>query len=121
MTKVTVSLPSPSEQHAPPAVGRRLAFVEVELPADRVAAEKIADGVRDVARALWVVHDTMGLSHEAALITVLAERLECEAEALDALLAMEVMVEAVDEERPAGEPNLSLRLAPAAGGKPAAA
>ena len=93
---------------------RRLAYLKVEVPADRLAAEKIADGVRDVARALWVLHENLGRRYEAALITVLAERLECEVEALDALLAMEVMVEDTGAEEPAGEPNLSLRLAPEA-------
>jgi hypothetical protein len=65
-----------------------------------------------VARALWVLHEKLDRSFEASLVTVLAERLECEVEALDALLAMEVMVEAVEEQEKAGEPNLSLRLAP---------
>jgi hypothetical protein len=36
-----------------------------------------------VARALWVLHESMG-----PLISILAERLECEVEALDALFAM---------------------------------
>jgi hypothetical protein len=48
--------------------------------------------------------------------TVLRDRLKCEVEALDALLAMNAMVEAAEEEGPAGAPNLSLRLAPEAGG-----
>jgi hypothetical protein len=97
---------------------RKLAFLKVDLPVDRIAAEKIADGVRDVAQALWVLHENLGRCDEAALITVLAERLECEVEALDAFLAMEVMVEDTGAEEPeaAAEPNLSLRLAPEAGG-----
>ncbi len=61
-----------------------------------------------------VLHEKLGRSFEAALVTVLAERLECEVEALDTLLAMEVMVEATDEKKAAGEPNLSLKLAPEA-------
>jgi hypothetical protein len=95
---------------------RKLAYLKVDLPADRVAAEKIADGVRDVARALWVLHENLGRCDEAALITVLAERLEAEVEALDLLLGMEVMVEGAGAEEPAGEANLSLRLVPDAGG-----
>jgi hypothetical protein len=95
---------------------RKLAYLKVELLGDRVPAERIANGVRDVAKALWVLHENLGRCDEAALITVLAERLECEVEALDALLAMEVMVEATEEEEPAGAPNLSLRLAPEADG-----
>jgi hypothetical protein len=95
---------------------KKLAFLEVQLPADRLAAEKIADGVRDVARALWVLYENLGRCYEAALITVLAQRLEAEVEALDALLAMDVMVEDTGaEEEPAGEPNLSQKLAPEAG------
>src|SRR5688500_18502565 len=94
---------------------KKLAFLKVELPADRLPAEKIADGVRDVAKALWVLHENLGRSYEAALITVLAQRLEAEVEALDLLLGMEVMVEDAGAEEPAGEPNLSLRLAPEAG------
>jgi hypothetical protein len=95
---------------------KKLAYLEVELPTDRLPAEKIADGVRDVAKALWVLHEKLGRSYEAAFISVLAQRLEAEVEALDLLLDMRVIVEAVDEERPSGEPNLSLRLAPVAGG-----
>ena len=95
---------------------KKLAYLEVELPVDRLPAEKIADGVRDVAKALWVLHEHLDRSYEAALITVLAERLEAEVEALDALLGMEVMVEDTGaEDEPAGEPNLSLQLAPEAG------
>ncbi len=59
------------------------------------------------------MHEKLGRCAEAALITVLAERLEAEVEALDTLLAMEVMIEDTGPEKPAaGEPNLSLRLAP---------
>ena len=98
---------------------RRLAFLKVDTSGDQVAAEAIASGIKDVARGLWVLHDYLVSEDEsdaAALVTVLRDRLECEVEALDALLAMEVMVEAAEEEEPAGAPNLSLRLAPEAGG-----
>ena len=96
---------------------QRLAYLKVEVPADRFDAERIANGVQDVARGLWVLHESMGRCDEAALITVLAERLEAEVEALDALLAMEVMVEGTgpEEQEKAATPNLSLRLAPEAG------
>ncbi len=95
---------------------RKLAYLKVGLPGDRVPAERIANGVRDVARALWVLHEKLGRSYEAALVTVLAQRLEAEVEALDLLLGMEVMVEDTGAEEPAGAPNLSLQLAPEAGG-----
>jgi hypothetical protein len=98
---------------------QRLAFLKVGTAADRIAAETIASGIKDVARGLWVLHDHLVQEDEpdaAALVTVLRDRLECEVEALDALLAMEVMVEAAEEEETAGKPNLLLRLAPEAVG-----
>jgi hypothetical protein len=96
---------------------RRLAFLKVDTSGDQVAAEVIVSGIKDVARGLWVLHDYLVQEDEpdaAALVTVLRDRLECEVEGLDALLAMEVMVKAAEEEEPAGAPHLSLRLAPAA-------
>ena len=98
---------------------QRLAFLKVDTSADRIAAETIAGGIKDVARGLWVLHDYLVQEDEpdaAALVTVLRDRLECEVEALDVLLAMEVMVEDTGAEEPAGAPNLSLRLAPEVGG-----
>jgi hypothetical protein len=124
MTSGIVDTSSPSEQHAPPACGcaethvrsRKLAFLRVDLPADRVAAENIADGFRDVARGLYVLQDHLnaeGHRDEGALVNVLRERLTAEVEALDLLFEMEVIVEDDGgEEEPAVEPNLSLRLAP---------
>ncbi len=105
MTQSIVDTRSPSEQPACTCTethvrSRKLAFVRVDIPGDRIAAETIANGVRDVARALWVLHENLGRSFEAALITVLTERLECEVKALDALLDMKVMIEDTDPEEP---------------------
>jgi hypothetical protein len=102
-----------------PVRSRRLAFLKVDTSGDRVAAEAIASGIKDVARGIWVLHDHLVQEDEpdaAALVTVLRDRLECEVEALDVLLAMEVMVEDTGAEEPAGELNLSLRLAPEGAG-----
>jgi hypothetical protein len=65
-----------------------------------------------------VLHENLGRCDEAALITVLAERLECEVEALDALFDMQVMVEdtALEEQEEPAEPSLSLRQASEADG-----
>jgi hypothetical protein len=98
---------------------KRLAFLKVDTSADQVAAEAIASGIKDVARGLWVLHDYLVSEDEpdaAGLVVVLRDRLQCEVEALDVLLDMEVMVEVTGAEEPAGEPNLSLRLAPEPGG-----
>ncbi len=96
---------------------RKLAFLRVDTPADDIAAEKIADGVRDVARGLSILEDYFSQARDekdaVGLLIVLRERLECEVEALDTLLSMHVMAEDTGPEKPAaGEPNLSLRLAP---------
>jgi hypothetical protein len=101
-----------------PVRSRRLAFLKVDTSGDRIAAETIAAGIKDVAHGLWVLHDHLVSEDEpdaAGLVTVLRDRLECELEALDALLGMEVMVEDTEAEEPVGAPNLSLRLAPGAG------
>jgi hypothetical protein len=98
---------------------RRLAFLKVDTLADQVAAETIVSEIKDVSCGPWVLHDYLVSEDEpdtAALVTVLRDRLECEVEGLDALLAMEVMVEDNGAEEPAGAPNLSLRLTPEADG-----
>ena len=91
-----------------------------ELPVLEVisAVHLVADLTLGLGR---VVHDYLVQEDEpdaAALVTVLRDRLECEVEALDALLAREVMVEYTgpEEQEKASKPNLSLRLAPEAGG-----
>jgi hypothetical protein len=92
---------------------KKLAFLRVDLPADRIAAEKIADGFRDVARGMYVLQDYLVQEDErdaAGLVIVLRERLQAEVEALDALLAMDVMVEdAGGDEKLAAEPELVTR------------
>ena len=126
MTSGIVDIHSASENHALPTCtctethvrSKRLAFVKVDTQGDRIAAETIASGIKDVTRGLWVLHDYLVSEDEpdaAALVTVLRDRLQCEVEALDVLLAIEVMVEVEEkQEEEAAEPNLSLRLAPEA-------
>lgn len=89
---------------------RRLAFVRVDTPADRIAAETIASGIKDVARGMHVLLDYLvqeGDREAAGLVSVLCDRLQCEVEALDTLLELEVMVEVGEEPAPAGEPEAS--------------